>query len=140
MSFGEGGYILAPIAMLIALFFQGLSAAQLTSLARKYSIYSYPLIMQRAHGNVGLYVARVCISLAHLQFCIGQVSFTLESLQSTVGSWVGHTSPMWIYGVAIWILYTPIVCIRRLEFLSKAFIFACFMILLGIVTTLVFAI
>ena len=66
MSFGEGGYILAPIAMLIALFFQGLSAAQLTSLARKYSIYSYPLIMQRAHGNVGLYVARVCISLAHL--------------------------------------------------------------------------
>ena len=46
---------------------------------------------------------------------------------------------MWIYGIAIWVLYTPLVWIRRLEFLSKAFIFACFCILLGIVTTLVFA-
>ena len=36
MSFGEGGYILSPIAMLIALFFQGLSAAQLTTLAKEY--------------------------------------------------------------------------------------------------------
>lgn len=71
MSFGEGGYILAPIAMLIALFFQGLSAAQLTTVAKTFGIYSYPLIMQEAHGKVGLYAARICISLAHLQFCIG---------------------------------------------------------------------
>ena len=47
---------------------------------------------------------------------------------------------MWVFGLVIWILYTPLVCIRKLEFLSKAFIFACFCILLGIVTTLVFAI
>ena len=96
--------------------------------------------MEKAHGKVGLYVARVCISLAHVQFAIGQVSFTLESLQSTIGSWVGHTSPMWIFGITIWILYTPLVCIRRLEFLSKAFIFACSMILLGVITTIVFAV
>ena len=36
MSFGEGGYILGPSAMFIALFFQCLSAAQLTTVAKKY--------------------------------------------------------------------------------------------------------
>lgn len=41
--------------------------------------------------------------------------------------------------MVIWALYTPMVWIRRFEFLSKAFIFAVFCIILGVITTCVFA-
>ena len=66
MAYAEGGYILSPCAMIFALFFQGLSAAQLTNVAREYNIYSYPLIMEKALGKWGLIAARVCISCAHI--------------------------------------------------------------------------
>ena len=80
LSFSKGGYILAPISMLIALFFQGLSAVNLTRVAEEYKIYSYPLIMEKAMGKWGTLATRILISGAHFQFTIGQVSFTLESL------------------------------------------------------------
>ena len=47
---------------------------------------------------------------------------------------------MWVYGLVIWALYTPLVWVRRFEFLSKAFIFAIFCIVLGVLTTSVYAV
>lgn len=46
---------------------------------------------------------------------------------------------MLYFGLAIWIFYTPLVWVRRLEPLSKLFIFSVFMILLGVLTTSIFA-
>ena len=91
-------------------------------------------------GKGGLITARVALALAHFQFTIGQVSFTLESLQSTIGTWIGYQLPLWTFGLAIWAIYTPLVWIRYIKFLSNAFIFAVLMILLGVITTSVFAI
>ena len=125
--------------MAVACFFETLSASRLTDVAYKQQIYSYPLLMKKAMGDKGFIAAKVALSLAHFQFTVGQISFILESLQSTIGAWVGHDSPLWIYGILIWVIYTPLVWIRYFKFLEKAFIFAVFMILLGVMTTAVFA-
>ena len=74
--------------------------------------------MERAMGSWGLQVSRVFLALAHWEFAIGQMTFTLKSLQTTVSSWVGGLVPMWCFGVGIWLLYTPLVWVRRLEPLS----------------------
>lgn len=95
--------------------------------------------MERALGPSGLQIARICLALAHWQFTIGQVTFTLKSLQTTIGSWVGHTSPLWVFGIAIWLLYTPLVWVRYLERFGSCFVFASAMILLGVLTTTYFA-
>ena len=60
-------------------------------------------------------------------------------MQSTIAAWSGHTSPLWVFGIALVLIYSPIVWVRRLETFSKAFIFAVTMICLGVVTTSVFA-
>ena len=138
-SFANGGYLLSPIAMIVACFFEALCAARLTSVAQQYEIYSYPLLMQKAMGDKGLLAARVFLSIAHWQFTIGQMTFTLKSLQSTFGAWTGTIKPLWVFGLCIWILYTPINWIRRLEVFSKAFIFAVSMIILAVIITSVFA-
>ena len=80
LSFAEGGYILSPFAMAVALFFMALCAARLTSMAAEFGIYSYPLLMEEAMGRKGLIAARICLALSHFQFTIGQISFTVESL------------------------------------------------------------
>ena len=67
------------------------------------------------------------------------MSFTLESLQSTITVWTGNKAPLWVYGLCIWVLYTPLVWVRRLKFLEKAFMFAVFCIILGVITTTAFA-
>lgn len=131
--------MLSPIAMIVACFFEALCAARLTTVAQQYQIFSYPLLMKRALGDKGMNVARICLALAHWQFTIGQVTFTLKSLQSTFGAWVGHTSPLWVFGIAIWMLYTPLVWVRHLERFSKVFIFAVMMILVGVLTTTYYA-
>ena len=95
--------------------------------------------MQKAMGDKGLLAARVFLSIAHWQFTIGQMTFTLKSLQSTFGAWTGTIKPLWVFGLCIWILYTPINWIRRLEVFSKAFIFAVSMIILAVIITSVFA-
>jgi len=68
------------------------------------------------------------------------MTFTLKSLQSTFGAWTGHISPLWVFGVAIVLLYSPIVWVRKLESYRHAFIFGVAMIGLGVVTTSVFAV
>ena len=95
--------------------------------------------MERALGGKGLQIARIFLALAHWQFAIGQVTFTLKSLQSTIGAWVGHTSPLWVFGIAVWLCYSPLVWVRRMERFSKCFIFAVAMIMIGVLTTTYFA-
>ena len=90
-------------------------------------------------GKKGLIISRIALSLAHFQFTIGQMSFTLESLQSTISVWTGNEAPLWVYGLIIWVIYTPLVWVRRLKFLEKAFVFAVFCIILGVITTTAFA-
>ena len=139
-SFVNGGYLVAPLAMIVACFFESLSAARLASVAHRYDIYSYPLLVEKAIGKTGFHIARICIALAHWQFVIGQTTFTLKSLQSTVGAWSGTTTPLWVFALAVWVIYTPLVWVRTMETFSKAFIFAVAMIGLGVVTTTVYAV
>ena len=47
--------------------------------------------------------------------------------------------PLWVYGLFIWILYSPLMWIRTLEYFAKGFIIAVFLILLGVATTSYFA-
>ena len=53
-AFANGGYLLSPIAMMTACFFEALCAARLTQVAHQYQIFSYPLLMKRALGEKGL--------------------------------------------------------------------------------------
>jgi len=138
-SFANGGYMLSPLALMVACFFESLCAARLSSVAHEYRIYSYPLIMKKALGDKGLNAARIFLGLAHWQFTIGQIAFTVKSLQSTIGAWMGETAPLWVFGLIIWVVYSPLVWVRTLQFFSKAFIFAVAMILIGVLTTAYFA-
>jgi len=46
---------------------------------------------------------------------------------------------MWVFALGVFIVYSPLVWIRRIEPLSKLLIFAMAMIILGALTTTVFA-
>ena len=65
MSFANGGWLLSPCAMLLALFFQALCAFRLTKVALEYKIYSYPQICEKALGPYGLVSIRILLALAH---------------------------------------------------------------------------
>ena len=70
-SFKNGGYILSPCMMATACFFETLCAIRLSNVANKFKIWTYPGIAMRAMGNKGFQALRVCLLLAHIQFCIG---------------------------------------------------------------------
>ena len=53
LSFKNGGYLLSPICMMAACFFETLCAIRLSDVANKYNIWTYPLIVKRALGNGG---------------------------------------------------------------------------------------
>lgn len=93
-----------------------------------------------ALGPKGKTIVYILLGLAHFQFTIGQLSFTLESLTSTLGVWFNTTINPWIIGVAILIVYSPLVWIKNISFLAKAFTFAVSMIILSVLTTSTFAI
>jgi len=71
ISFKNGGYILSPICMLFACFFETLCAIRLADVANMHGIWTYPLIVKKALGNTGFQAIRVLLALAHFQFCIG---------------------------------------------------------------------
>jgi hypothetical protein len=50
LSFVNGGYLLSPAAMLVAVFFEGLCAVRLANLANKFGIFSYPALVRKALG------------------------------------------------------------------------------------------
>ena len=141
-SFVNGGYIISPLALFTACFFESLCAARLASVAHSQGIYSYSLLMRKAVGDKGLIVSRIFLAIAHWQFTVGQMTFTLSSLQSTIQSWLPadhQVVPLWVYGLFIWFLYSPLMWVRTLEYFSKGFIIAVFLILLGVATTSYFA-
>jgi len=70
-AFKNGGFVLSPLAMLVAVFFETLCAVRLSTVSHKHKIYSYPLLMEKALGKVGLQVSRIFLALAHWEFVIG---------------------------------------------------------------------
>ena len=139
-SFASGGYLLSPIAMCIACFFEGMCAFKLCKVGVQYGISSYPMIAYRALGWKGRALVRLLIGLAHLQFSIGQLTFTMKTLQSVTAQWMsGTVMPLWLFGIGIFLVYSPIIWVRTLEFFKQAFIFAVLMILLCVITTSMYA-
>ena len=65
-SFASGGYLLSPLAMITACFFEGLCAYKLCKVGVTYGISSYPLIAYKAIGSKGRSAVRLLIGLAHL--------------------------------------------------------------------------
>ena len=47
---------------------------------------------------------------------------------------------MFVIAICVWVVYTPLVWIRRIEPLAKPLIFAAVMILFGVIVTSYFAI
>ena len=70
-SFANGGYLVSPLAMLAALFFEGMCAYKLCRIAATYGIYNYPSIANRALGRPGRALVRTFLCLAHFQFLVG---------------------------------------------------------------------
>lgn len=140
LSFVNGGFILSPIMMIIACFFETLCAIRLSTVAYKYKIWSYPEIARRAMGDKGFQILRLLLTIAHIQFTIGQLSFTLKSLSSTFTVWLGATEalPYWIFAIAVFFIYSPIAWVRTLEYFANAFIFSMAMIALAVITTSVY--
>lgn len=63
--FASGGWALSPCAFMVATFFESLCAIRLSMIAMKYKIYSYQLLMEKALGQWGLNVSRVCLAIDH---------------------------------------------------------------------------
>lgn len=95
----------------------------------------------RALGKPGYDALRFLLMLAHLQFSIGQLSFTLQSLSSTFTVWCGKTEEIsyWYFAIGIVLLYSPIAWVRCLEVFSVGFMFSMGMIALAVLTTTVYA-
>ena len=75
-----------------------------------------------------------------MQFSIGQMSFTLQSLQSTFTVWLGlkESIPLWVFGIFIFLTYSPLAWVRTVEFFSKAFVLSMFLIFTAVITTSVY--
>jgi amino acid permease len=65
MQFMNGGYLLSPIMLVIACFFECLCAIKLSQIAIKYNTFSYPQIANKALGPHGMNLIRIMIALAH---------------------------------------------------------------------------
>ena len=141
-AFVNGGYVMSPFALIFATLCESLCTYRMASVALDLEVYSYPLLMERAIGSKGLVLAHIFLAIAHWQFTVGQTTFALESLQSTLASWNadGQEKPLWVFGLGVIVVYSPIMWVRKLSYFSKGFIVACFCILCAVLTTSYYAI
>ena len=101
--------------------------------------------MRQALGDKGFLLSNICLAVAHWQFTVGQATFTLESLQSTISSWVYDEDateelvPLWIFAIAIFFVYSPFAWVRKLAYFKKGYFVANCMIAIAIGTTSYFA-
>ena len=65
LSFVNGVYLLSPIAILVACFFETLCAVRLSHVANRYKLFSYPMIALKALGKKGYTTIRILLALAH---------------------------------------------------------------------------
>ena len=97
--------------------------------------------MKHAIGNGGLVIAHVFLAMAHWQFTIGQTAFALESMQSTLASWHPQNDewPLWVFGLVVFLIYSPIAWVRKLAYFQNGYIFAICMICVAVFTTIYYA-
>jgi len=67
------------------------------------------------------------------------MTFIIKSLQTVFSAWFGADIEMWWFGIAIFILCSPLAWVRRLEPLSKFFTFSVIIIVLTVLTTYLYA-
>ena len=66
ISFVNGGFILSPLMMIFACFFETLCAVRLSTVANKYKIWTYPGIAKKAMGEKGYQILRLFLAIAHI--------------------------------------------------------------------------
>ena len=64
-AFVNGGFVLSPLAVLLATCFEATCAVKLSNIAFKYKVYNYPAIAQKAIGKWGLYAVTTLLALSH---------------------------------------------------------------------------
>lgn len=65
-------------------------------------------------------------------------------MQSTVSSWCGLAESqyisLWVFGVVIFFMYTPLTWVRELSFFAKCFVAGVFIIIAAVIFTSSYAI
>ena len=115
-SFVNGGFLLSPIALILACFFQTICAIKLSQCGLKVKKISYPDIVKKAMGKKCKSFLEIILAIVQFQFTIAQLSFIIQGLKSTSES-IFHISNLKqeYFGLIVLALFSPMAWVRKIE-------------------------
>ena len=109
-NFSNGGWLIGVISIGFSMCFVTLCALKLVECGISTKQFKYQIIVFQAFGSKGKTFIDIILAFCQFSFCIAQISFTLEALESLFGNH-GHFS-MWYFACMLVAVYTPLAWVR----------------------------
>ena len=138
-GFANGGYAFSIPILIISAVISGVAGQELIETRSKVR----GSFSEIAHFSFGLWarvIADIVMVLAQLTFVIAYVDFICLNVREEIAAW-SHSdgANIWYYGLACFVILTPLVFVRHLEKFAMCHFFADFMVVLMILTVVIFS-
>jgi len=148
-DFKNGGYIFAPITLIVSMFVTLYCAGLLIKTHDKVG-GSFPEMGEKAYGRPGKIFVEVCLVASQFSFCIAYVYFIASQIGAAGGvipCITGDNSQCdggtiinrWIWLPICMVIYVPLVMVRRIEVFAATHFFGDCMIIITIIILFIYA-
>lgn len=97
-----------------------------------YNLFSYSLVVEKAFGKKGRLVLDVMVSLTQFSFTLPGIIFIMNTFKNTFDVLFDLDSNLWVYGLIIFCIYTPISWVRNIAKFSVTYLLGNLLILLAV--------
>lgn len=147
-NFINGGYIFSPIALICSLFLT-IHCAKLLLDTRKElgGNLSFSQIGEKTWGRTGKILVDVALIGSQLSFCVAYPYFIVRNIQEIIfeAETKNTTNPTptenvnkWLFGFFCFLIYLPLVMVRKIEKLAWSHLFGDAMIIITVVVIFIY--
>lgn len=135
----NGGWLFSTGGILLSCVFTTIAALKLLEVRKKYKL-SFSEIGYQAYGLPGKIAVDFFLALTQMMFVCAYIPFIANSVNNILISQF-RVAPVndWLLGLACFIVFVPLVWVRKIEKFSFFHIFADIAILIGVITIIVYA-
>jgi solute carrier family 36 (proton-coupled amino acid transporter) len=139
-AFQNGGWLFSSIIMIFSGVFSAMCSIMLVNVGlKKGNIFSYGVLVERVFGKKARNILDAMIAMTQYSFTVVSGFFICDALKAIFDQVFSIESPIWLYGILICSLITPLTWVRKIKKFSFTFMIGIIMVLTTLTITVGFA-
>ena len=137
-QFAKAGWLFMILAFMFSMFLTTFCATLIIDVRKVINLPSYTAIGERLFGKKGRIAVDIALFSSQAGFCCGYVFFIVDNIHKIIENSITDSHDKWITAAVLFIIFTLLAWVRKIELFAQTHVFADIMILVTLIYVIIY--